>query len=81
MSREEIIYNSRALLSTWLDGKEYDGVFTIECCNGGSVVDSIVCSRNDCGEHIGDILYSCHGVYDMLRVVVEGKTIGSIDVI
>lgn len=84
VSKDEIVYNSRALVDTWLcNVKGVDRVWVEMHGNKGN--DVYPCTVENCGEVIGGLLYSNNGKYSLLSLFAEvdgvKKSIGSIDII
>ena len=84
LNKEEIVFNCRSLVDTWLsDIKDVSDVWIEMCGNGMS--DTHKCTLENCGEVIGGLLYDNNGKYDRLdfygKVNGVKKNIGSIDII
>lgn len=84
LNKEEILYNSNSLVSTWLFGKDGIDDFEIEVVGNGCR-DCYSADLSDCGNKIGEILYGNNGKYNVLNLFgnIGGKKklIGSIDII
>ena len=84
LNKEEIVYNSRSLVGTWLCNVNGIDDIWIEMC-GGNGNDVFPCTVDNCGDVIGGLLYDNDGKYNLLNlhVNVKGieKVIGSIDIV
>jgi hypothetical protein len=86
LNKEEVLYNTRSLVSTWLDGKkDIKGLrFELVNDNDGSK-DYVGCTFENCGEELAGILLKNNGVYNLVNLygTVDGKKklIGSLDII
>ena len=84
LNKEEIIYNSRSLVDTWLCNiKDIESIWIEMCGDKGS--DIYPCTVANCGDIVGGLLYNNNGKYNVLKVCVnvkgEKKNIGSIDIV
>lgn len=84
MNKEEVVYNSKSLIETWLCNVKKVGDVWVEMC-GSDCNDVYPCTVNNCGEVIGELLYDNNGKYNLLNFCgnVAGckKIIGSIDIL
>ncbi len=84
LNREEVLYNSNSLVSTWLFGKENVTDFEIEMV-GDNCNDRYRVELSECGNKICELLCENGGKYKLLNLFgnIGGKKelIGSIDII
>lgn len=83
LNKEEIQYNTRALVSAWLDKIKADSL-SIELSNDCES-ESFETDFERCGDRIGELLFINNGKYNLLKLTgnVSGdvKTIGEIDIV
>lgn len=84
LNRQEVIYNSKSLAETWLDKKSGINSLWVEL-NGSDDKEIVSCKRANCGETIGELLYSNHGRYKQLKLCGDTnkgvEVFGALDII
>ena len=84
LNKEEIKFNSRALVSAWIGESDDVSNLIIELSNDEETV-KYQSQISECGDKIGELLFINGGKYKHLKLVgcVSGvtKTIGEIDIV
>ena len=84
LNKEEIQFNSRALVSAWIGNGDDVSNLTIELSNDDETI-KYQSSLNECGDKIGELLFINGGKYKHPQLVgcVSGvtKTIGEIEIV
>lgn len=84
LNKEEIKFNSRALVSAWIGESDDVSNLIIELSNDEETV-KYQSQISECGDKIGELLFINGGKYKHLQLVgcVSGvtKTIGEIDIV
>ena len=84
MIKEEILYNCKSLIYTWLDGVKNIDEMWVELSPND--VDNIhYCTLENCGECICDLLINNNGKYKLLQLYIKSdndvKLVGSLDIL